>query len=98
MKYPPSFRVDGNGKGQTAKVREPMAESCKLKAFLKNEATDLLDNKGSALREIGNEATVLARRRVEGRMLNVEGPRPKGVFLGFSTLDLQRFDFLMADG
>ena len=31
--------------------------------FLKNEATDLLDNKGSALGKIRNEATVGARRR-----------------------------------
>ena len=32
-------------------------------AFLKNEATDLLENKGSALAKIGNEATVEGSRR-----------------------------------
>jgi len=30
----------------------------KTDSFLKNEATDLLDNKGSALRRIRNEATI----------------------------------------
>jgi len=40
------------------KVGELMAESYKLRAFLKNEATDLIDNKGLALAGIRNEATV----------------------------------------
>jgi len=32
--------------------------------ILKNEATELIDNKGSALGEIGNEATVWAGKEV----------------------------------
>jgi len=39
------------------KVAEVMAESCELRALLKNEATDMLDTKGSALGRIRNEAT-----------------------------------------
>jgi len=33
----------------------------KAESFLKNEATDLLDNKGLGLLRIGNEATVLGQ-------------------------------------
>jgi hypothetical protein len=40
--------------------------------FLKNEATDLIDNKGSGLAEIRNEATVW---RTEGRKQKAENSR-----------------------
>ncbi len=69
--------TNGSTLSPERKLREPMAESCKRRAFLKNEATDLLDNKGSALGEIRNEATVFgseagwqkARRRAVARKI-----------------------------
>jgi len=53
----------------------------KAESFFKNEATDLLDNKGSGLGKNRNEATVGARKGVEGRMLKVKESRPKTLFL-----------------
>jgi hypothetical protein len=42
------------------------AEGLQLRAFLKNEATDLIENKGSALGGVRNEATVGERRKSAG--------------------------------
>jgi len=45
------------------------------RSFLKNEATDLLDNKGSALDKIGNEATVGGNsRQLSAVSAEQEGP------------------------
>jgi len=45
-----------------------MADGLKAECFLKNEATDLIENKGSAFDTIRNEATVWgSRRKAEGK-------------------------------
>ncbi len=68
-----------------------MPDELKAGIFLKNEATDLLDNKGPALGGMRNEATFWDWRWVEGRMLNVEEFEP-AFALDCSTLKLLRFD------
>jgi len=53
-------KVPGNGaggSGETVGGTRPSTFDLRLFNFLKNEATDLYENKGPALAKIGNEAT-----------------------------------------